>query len=273
MRSPDTHDDGAVLTQPEATNREGAFPSCAWHPDVEMAVRCSRCGRPICADCAISASVGFQCPACVREGNTPGARRIRWQGQSTQAGRNGRAPVTMILIGINVVAFVLTLTAGNSIDDGALVPAAVTEGGQWWRLLTSMFLHAGLMHIAFNMFALWVLGSQLEVAIGPWWYLAVFFVAGLAGGVVYVALAAPFAPAVGASGAVFGLFGAVGVLAWRRRHTPQGRALWRNIAVLLVINLVFTFAFPGIAWQAHVGGLVAGGALMAILDLVRHPPA
>jgi membrane associated rhomboid family serine protease len=261
------------VTQPQASGHGRTYPNCDWHPDVQMAVRCSRCSRPICADCSVSADVGFHCPDCVREGHESSpVSQAPWRARGGRVGALGPAPVTKILIALNAVVFVATFASQDTaVLRAALIPAAVTEGGEWWRLVSSMFMHGSLLHIGFNMFALWILGSQLEAAIGRWWYLGLYFVAGLAGGLWYVWLANPLAAAVGASGAIFGLFGAMGVLAWRRRGTPQGQAIWRNIAALLVINLLFTFAVPGIAWQAHLGGLVAGALFMALLDLRKTP--
>lgn len=180
------------------------------------------------------------------------------------------APVTVMLIGVSVAVFAITTSAGlNTIAmDWGLVPARVVEGGAIWQPVTSIFLHGGLVHLGFNMLALWILGSQLEVIIGRGWYLATFFLSGLAGSALYVFVGMtfgnPYQPAIGASGAIFGLFGAMAVLAWRRRDTAAGRAMWRNIGGLIVLNIMITFTFPGIAWQAHIGGLIAGAAVMAV---------
>jgi membrane associated rhomboid family serine protease len=212
----------------------------------------------------VSASVGFQCPQCVREGagtgHAPGAARPR-----TLAGGAVTADprlLTKILIGINLAVFVAVHASSSLLNDlvliGAWPPAPWTPtegvaGGDWYRLVTSMFTHEEIWHIAFNMLSLWWLGGPLEAALGRVRYLALYLVSGLAGSALTYLLAAPSAASLGASGAVFGLFGATAVLMRRLDYDM------RPVIALLAINLIFTFT-PGfnIAWQAHIGGLVAG---------------
>ncbi len=141
-------------------------------------------------------------------------------------------------------------------------PVGVADG-QWYRLISNAFLHEpglsgfGPAHIIFNMWALIFVGPALERFLGRLRFLAVYLVSALAGSVLYYLAAAPGIPALGASGAIFGLFGAWFVVARRLRLDS------RQIVILIVLNLVISFAVPGIAWQAHVGGLVAGAALTA----------
>ncbi|MCX5411430.1 rhomboid family intramembrane serine protease [Streptomyces sp. NBC_00059] len=248
----------------------GGPPTCYRHPDRETGIRCTRCERPICTDCMIGASVGFQCPECVREatgtGHHPAASRPR-----TLAGGSVAADprlVTKILLGINIAVFIAVLAAGRPLVDDLLLfgraysgdPAVGIEGvaeGQWYRLLTSVFLHQEVLHIAFNMMGLWWLGGPLEAALGRARYLALYLLSGLAGSALTYLTSDPAQGSLGASGAVFGLMGATAVLMRRMNYDM------RPVIVLLVVNLVFTFTWGGIAWQAHVGGLVAG-ALIAI---------
>jgi membrane associated rhomboid family serine protease len=134
-------------------------------------------------------------------------------------------------------------------------PYRPTEGvaeGEWYRLVTTMFTHEAIWHIAFNMLSLWWLGGPLEAALGRVRYLALYFVSGLAGSALTYLLAAPSTASLGASGAIFGLFGATAVLMRRLNYDM------RPVVALLVINLIFTFGWSNIAWQAHIGGLVAG---------------
>ena len=224
---------------------------------------CQRCDRPICPDCMITASVGFQCPNCARANQqkvvTPAAR---WgQGQSMQ-----RPMVTLALIAINVVAYVAGLSQpGGSFNDGYLLGRFVSGGtslgvaeGQWWRLITGGFLHASAMHLAFNMFALWSLGEVLERALGPVRFAAAYF-ASLFAGTFGVMLLSPNSPTVGASGAIFGLFGVLLALQLSRGiPLRQTRLGW-----ILGINLAFTFFVPNISIGGHLGGLV-GGAIVGV---------
>ncbi|MGP3753649.1 rhomboid family intramembrane serine protease [Streptomyces sp. IBSNAI001] len=244
--------------------------TCYRHPDRETGIRCTRCDRPICTDCMIEASVGFHCPECVREGSGTGHHPAANRPRTLAGGSVAADPrlVTKILLGINLAVFIAVLAAGRPLLEDLLLfgrahtddPAAGWEGvaeGQWYRLLTSMFLHQEVLHIAFNMLGLWWLGGPLEAALGRVRYLALYLLSGLAGSALTYWIAAPAQGTLGASGAVFGLLGATAVLMRRMNYDM------RPVIALLVVNLVFTFTWSGIAWQAHVGGLVAG-ALIAI---------
>ncbi|MDH6435894.1 membrane associated rhomboid family serine protease [Streptomyces sp. SAI-144] len=245
-------------SSPEAQN----LPGCYRHPDRETGIRCTRCDRPICPECMVSASVGFHCPECVRDGGggpAPAAARPR-----TIAGGTVTADprlLTKILIGINLAVFIAIRTNTSLADDLSLIaawppaPFTPTQGvadGQYYRLVTSMFAHQEIWHIGFNMLGLWWLGGPLEAALGRARYLAVYFVSGLAGSALAYLLADPGTQTLGASGAIFGLLGATAVLMRRLNYDP------RPIIALLVINLIFTFGWSSISWQAHIGGLVAG---------------
>ncbi|MEU3338470.1 rhomboid family intramembrane serine protease [Streptomyces sp. NPDC002144] len=238
-------------------------PGCYRHPDRETGIRCTRCERPICPECMVNASVGFQCPECARgdsgTGHPPAAARPR-----TIAGGSVAADprlLTKILIGINVAVFIAVHVRPSLLDHLVLIgewppaPYHATQGvaaGEWYRLVTSMFAHQELWHIAFNMLSLWWLGGPLEAALGRARYLAVYFASGLAGSALAYLVGSPTTATLGASGAIFGLFGATAVLMRRLNYDM------RPILALLAINLVITFGWGGISWQAHIGGLVAG---------------
>ncbi|MGW1072172.1 rhomboid family intramembrane serine protease [Streptomyces sp. NPDC002537] len=244
---------------------------CYRHPDREAGVRCTRCDRLICPQCMVSAAVGFQCPECVG-GHAPGAG----QGapppraavpRTIAGGAHTTDPrlVTKILLGLNVAVWVAVLLVGDRLVDdlelfgrARLTYGGPVEGvaeGQWYRLLTSMFLHQAPMHIAFNMLSLWWLGPPLEAALGRARYLALYMLSGLGGAALTFLIADPTQPSLGASGAVFGLLGATAVLMRRLNYDM------RPVVALLVLNLIFTFAWANIAWQAHIGGLVVGTAV------------
>ncbi|KIF75541.1 Rhomboid family protein [Streptomyces sp. 150FB] len=237
--------------------------ACYRHPGREAGVRCTRCERPICPACMVDASVGFQCPECVRQGSgtghAPSANRPR-----TLAGGSIAADprlVTKILLGLNVAVFILVSVVGDRLVNDLLLVGHASDGrgsligvadGQYYRLLTSMFLHQQVWHIAFNMISLWMLGGPLEAALGRARYLTLYLISGLAGGALTYLIASPLQGSLGASGAIFGLFGATAVVVRKLNYDM------RPVIALLVINLIITFAWAGIAWQAHVGGLVAG---------------
>jgi membrane associated rhomboid family serine protease len=241
-----------------------SLPTCYRHPDRETGIRCTRCERPICPECMVSASVGFQCPDCVRGGSGTGHAPAANQPRTLAGGTVAADPrlVTKILIAINLAVFLVQLSVGDTFTDrfdlvgrATFTPFGPLEGvaeGQWYRLVTAMFLHGSYIHIMFNMLSLWWIGGPLEAALGRARYLALYFVSGLAGSALSYLLAAPNQPSLGASGAIFGLFGATAVLMRRLNYDM------RPVIALLVINLIFTFGWSGIAWQAHIGGLVAG---------------
>ncbi|NEC87715.1 rhomboid family intramembrane serine protease [Streptomyces sp. SID12501] len=243
-----------------------SLPTCYRHPDRDTGIRCTRCERPICPECMVSASVGFQCPECVRNGSGTGHAPNASTPRTLAGGTLTADPkfLTKILIGLNVAVFLLQLSIGDDFTERfELVGRAYFPGlgsmegvaeGQWYRLFTSMFLHAdgNPMHIVFNMLSLWWIGGPLEGALGRARYLALYLVSGLAGSALTYLIAAQNQPSLGASGAIFGLFGATAVLMRRLKYDM------RPILALLVINLIFTFGMSNIAWQAHIGGLVGG---------------
>ena len=242
-----------MSAQPSDARPEEA-PTCYRHPDRETYVRCQRCERPICPDCMRDASVGFQCPECVRDGNRGGRQPRRF------TPRAGTAYVTWTLVAVNVLVFLVQLADRTLIERFALVPFWVAEG-QWWRLITSAFLHAqggGIpLHILFNMWALIVLGPQLEQALGRVRFAAIYFLSALAGSTLVMWVSGMGEGTIGASGAIFGLFGATFVVARRLRLNTT----W--LVVIIALNLVMTFTISGISWGAHVGGLLAGAGLCA----------
>lgn len=199
----------------------------------------------------ITASVGFQCPECVK--GSP-------QAQATTTLRRSATPyVTYTLIAINVAVFLVGLAQSRSggddqiFQDYALKGAAV-RNGDWWRLVTGGFLHAGIIHIGFNMYALYALGPALESVLGRAKYLAVYMTCLLGGSAGAILLTDPRVGTVGASGAIFGLFGVLAMLQLSRGINP----LQNSLGFVLLINLVFTFSISGISIGGHLGGLVTG---------------
>lgn len=237
-------------------------PTCYRHPSRPTYVSCTRCGRPICPDCMQSAAVGQQCPECVNEGKRSVRQaRTHFGGRITQG-----ALVTYTLIAVNVVMFVLQHTSVQMQQDLVLWPPAVADG-QYYRLVTSAFLHYGLAHIVFNMWALWAVGPQLEQWLGRLRFGVLYGLSGLGGSVLVYLLSPLNSATAGASGAIFGLFGATFVL-FRRLQLDV-----RGIVGLIVINLVITFVLPAvssqsISWQGHVGGLVTGTVVAAVFAYV-----
>ncbi|TQS41440.1 rhomboid family intramembrane serine protease [Cryptosporangium phraense] len=272
----------------EESPQTTATPVCYRHPDRGTYVTCVRCDRPICPDCMNPASVGFQCPECVREGRrtTIPARTVFGGNLSGEQGT-----VTRALIGINIAAWLLTVVAAvltsevsvrelgrfvifggvtGVTDWGAAVPAysyfgGATGGiaaGEFWRLFTADFLHYGLIHLAFNMYALWILGRECERLLGRGRFLALYLFAGV-GGSVAVYLFSPLNEAsAGASASIFGLLGAMFFFLRRLRADPRG------LVFLIILNFSLSFVVANISIWGHIGGFVVGaavGALMAYL--------
>lgn len=227
--------------------------TCYRHPNRETGVSCSNCGRPICPDCMTPTPVGMRCPECARE-------RTKVTRGAVAPGRYD-APATYVLIALNVAAYLVEIAGGAgglspgvnsvSIDFGLFGPS-VAEG-EWYRLLTCGFLHVDLLHIAFNMFALYFLGRILEPGIGTPRFVALYF-ASLFAGSFGALLLDPNALTIGASGAVFGIFGAAFVIA-RSRGVD---ALASSIGIVLLLNLAITFGSRSISIGGHLGGLAAG---------------
>ncbi|MEV5374781.1 rhomboid family intramembrane serine protease [Streptomyces nondiastaticus] len=238
---------------------------CYRHPDRETGIRCTRCERPICPECMVSASVGFQCPACVAGDSGTGHRPQAAAPRTIAGGVRAADPrlVTKVLLAVNVALWIAVMATGDGlIDEMELFGRAVLAGepqgvaeGQWYRLVTAVFLHQAPMHIAFNMLSLWWIGPPLEAALGRARYLALYLLSGLGGSALTFVVADPRQPSLGASGAIFGLLGATAVIMRRLNYDM------RPVAALLVLNLIFTFTWHNIAWEAHIGGLVVGAAV------------
>jgi len=240
---------------------EQAPPVCPRHPDRVSYVRCQRCERPTCPQCQVAAPVGVLCVDCVREAEkSAGGMRAR-AAAAAQAG-GGRA--TKVLIGMNVAFYLYGSVTGMYAWQYAfgLKPDLGIE--EPWRWVTSGFVHVGLLHIGLNMLMLYQFGRQLESVLG-WKRFVTLYGVSLLGGSLAIALLAPNgSPHVGASGAIFGLFAAYGVLLYSRKLP------WQSLAASAGIWLVAGFIIPGISWQGHVGGAIAGAATMvAILALTK----
>jgi membrane associated rhomboid family serine protease len=241
---------------------------CYRHPDREAYISCQRCERLICPECMREAAVGFQCPSCIAEG----AKSVR--APRTIAGGAVMADVglvSMVLIAVNVAAYVLTLATGGTggwlFQHGAMLSAtAVNSSGEvlrgvdegaYWRLLTSAFLHENVLHIAFNMYALYVFGPFVERALGRTRFVAAYLTTAVGASVFVYWLSEPRGLTIGASGAVFGLFGLALVFLLKARQDV------RTLLVLLGIN-AFLSLQGNISWQGHLGGFVVGCLLGAV---------
>ena len=231
-----------------------AAPDCPRHPGARSVDYCKRCNRPMCPSCVVPTEVRSICVDCAKSSR---GRRSARLGSAAAFLRSSGAPVTVVLIGACVLMYLLVLVVPPVQSLFMLVPAWV--GPRPWIVVTSAFLHSGFLHVFFNMLTLYWVGSVVERAIGHWRYGAVCLISALGGSALvmlwcFVQPSTFFAGMVGASGAVFGLFGAVFVL---QRLSGSSTA---PILILLGINLVYGFANPGVSWQAHIGGFLAGAA-------------
>ena len=261
------------MTEPMASQ---AVPVCPRHLDRVSYVRCQRCGRPTCPECQRPAAVGVQCVDCVREGQ----RSVR--APRTQFGaavRDGRPVVTLTIIGICTAVWLLQQVSPTVTQELSFAP--YQGQSEPWRFLTAAFAHSQgqPLHILFNMFALWQIGTYLEPMLGRVRFAALYLISALGGSVGYLLLATPpgsiadlqqgsswVVGTVGASGAVFGLFAALLVL---NRHLGRSSA---GIIGVLAINAVLGFVIPGIAWQAHLGGAITGAVLAALIAVTAPRP-
>ncbi len=234
--------------------------TCYRHPNRETGVSCSSCGRPICPECMTPTPVGMRCPECSRQ-----QTRVVRNPVGTPSGF-GAAPATYALIAINVIVFLVEVASGNGgigeqtgrfVENYALFGPRVAEG-EPYRLLTSGFLHASLIHIGFNMLLLFFIGRLLEPALGTTRFVVLYF-ASLLCGSLGVMIVQPDALTLGASGAIFGIAGATFVIA-RGRGMDQ---IAGQIGFLIVFNLIYSFAARDVSVGAHIGGLI-GGVLCAL---------
>lgn len=240
------------MTYPHPQQYPPPAPSCYRHPDRPTYVSCNRCGRPVCPECMRGAAVGHQCPECVQ------AAALTVPPVRTPAGgiQRAGAPVSYALIAVNVAVYIAQMASPGVQRALALWPVAVAAG-DYYRLLSSAFVHYGIVHILFNMWALYVLGPPLEQHLGRLRFTSLYLLSALGGSVVVYLLSPLNAATAGASGAIFGLFGAT-LVAARRLNLDV-----RWLVTLIVVNLVITFSVPGISWQGHVGGLITGAAVGA----------
>ena len=248
---------------------------------------CSECERPICYECMTPAPVGLRCPE--HSGKPQGIRKATTPVQRAVTGVGSRRvnSVTMALIAINVGVFLAELAAGGNlarhrqldlrarlaVSPGGSAscprfrPAAVgVAHGEWWRMVTAAFLHYGPFHLAINMYSLYFAGTLLEQIIGRWRFALLYLGSGIAGSAGALALS-PNSVTVGASGAIFGILGALFVLERRGNIATGGQ-----IAALIVLNLIFTFAISNISVGGHIGGLIGGVILMWLLLQSRRSP-
>jgi membrane associated rhomboid family serine protease len=275
------------MTQPSEGPAATGVPTCYRHPDRETWIRCQRCDKPICPDCMRDAAVGFHCPDCVRE-----AARGTRQNRALYGGERSADPrlTSYVLIGVNALVWLAIAATGGSKSrladllalranglcspgDGYLydidrqvcestgstfLPAV--DDGAWWQLVTSVFTHVEIWHVAMNMFALFIFGPALEAIISRSRFLAVYLVSGLASSVLVMFLSSQYGSTVGASGALFGLLGALLVMARKARLNSQW--LMQNLAIGVVITVV---GWRMISWQGHLGGFLGGVVAAAIV--------
>jgi len=242
---------------------ETTVPVCYRHPDRATGLACSRCGNPICAECSRDNAVGQLCPTCA----APSDRHQVISGRQVFGRPTFQtAPVSFSIIAITVAIFIggmlsvdLDVWLTNTFAQANWLVAA----GDWWRIFTAALLHASLLHIGFNMYALYLFGPRMEQQVGSAPFAALYLAAAGAGGLVSYLFGPLQQVSIGASGAVFGLFGAWIFVAWKMRKTPGGRSMFTQLFVLLAINVVISLS-PGIDGFAHLGGFLAGLGIAAL---------
>ena len=268
--------------------------ACYRHPTQLTGVHCTRCGKPICVDCMRPAAVGYQCPDCLGTERASGYQYQRGVRTGLAA-----APVTRALMIVTGAVFLLELITGASqllslggdslklVRLGAAYPPLtaglghLTANGdfvlahtipQLWRLVTPMFLHLGLLHIAMNMYVLAILGPPIERAYGRWTFLALYLCTGIIGNVVSFVFGPAQQIGAGASTAVFGLFGVWLVYNYRRRgRDPSYQANLRAILITLALNFFLNLGLSGVIdWRGHLGGFLGGIALGYVVERGRE---
>lgn len=259
-------------TTSETTSTTEEETVCYRHPDTPTKLGCSRCGRPICGRCATPASVGQHCPECIAD--------ARKSAPKVKSVVRAKAPAVMTIIGICVVVYILQLLSDRGVLGDSLAgqmditsrfgsqSIAIAIGGEWYRLLTAMFLHApdSLFHIGFNMIVLFMYGPTVEQTFGTPRFVGLYVVCGFFASATSMLMGSELALGVGASGAIFGIVGVLLVYTYNRRTSAFVAAYQRNILFFIAINLVFGAVVARIDNWAHIGGLVAGVALGFAFD-------
>jgi membrane associated rhomboid family serine protease len=237
--------------------------TCYRHPGTETAVSCSSCGRPICTECMVFASVGIKCPECA--GQPIGIKKAGVRARRAAVTGTGGI-VTKALIALNLAVFLMQISQGDArgldstvFENGALYGPLVAEG-EFWRLVTAGFLHIGPIHVLFNLLMLYWFGTPLETLLGRGRFLAIFGISILAGSAGALLLS-PLDVTVGASAGVFGILGAGLVLERRGINVFGGAAL-----AVVVFNLALTFLLNNISIGGHIGGLVGGALAIFVLS-------
>ncbi len=243
---------------------EQTLPTCYRHPDRVTGLSCTTCGKSICVECSRDASVGQKCPECAAP---QGRARVVNARQSFGRPSFQTTPVSFTIMAITAGIFVIGLLSPDAerwLFQTFAQANFLVEAGEWWRIFTAALLHGGLMHVLFNMYALYLFGPRLEQQVGSPAFAALYVATAGTGGMVSYIFGDTAQVSIGASGAIFGLLGAWMFVAWKMRGTPGGRSMFNQLGVLLAINLALPLFVGGIDWRAHLGGL-AGGILIAWL--------
>ena len=257
------------------TTEPGQHTACYRHKNIETAVSCSDCGKPICPDCMVFGPVGIRCPDCSGQREAHATRNRPRPSIRSMASSASSDVVTRVLVGLIVLIYIGQVAESGSIGglgelyiNGALNGPKVADG-EWWRIVTSAFLHSGVIHLFFNVLILWWFGRSLEALMGSRRFLALYVISLLAGSAGAL-LVSPDKFTVGASGAVFGVLGAGLVLELRGVMVFGGAAL-----PIVVFNVVLSFILSDrISVGGHLGGLVGGALVILLLSrLGRANPA
>ena len=242
--------------------------TCYRHPDRPTRLSCTTCGKPICVECSHDAAVGQKCPDCAVQ--DPRARVVT--ARTLTAGPSWQStPVSFAIIAITTAVFLLGFL-GPEIDLWLLENLALIRPGntgiepEIYRIFTVALLHGGVMHIAFNMYALWIFGPRLEMQVGSAAFGSLYLASAGVGGLTSIAFGSA-GLSVGASGAIFGLFGAWMFVAWKMRRSPGGRAMFNQLGILMAINIAIPLIQPRVDWLGHLGGFAAGLGIAALWSL------
>lgn len=253
---------------PSPAPLETALTFCYRHPDVETGLRCNRCNRPMCPKCAQRTPIGFRCPDCISELEGRYYSQLK-EGDLNPYDRPLDQPfVNYVLMGIIILGLVSMEVAGGSTTDEVLIRFGANYGplilqGELWRLFTSMFLHIGPQHLAFNLVGLVIFGLEMERIYGRYRYLVIYLIAGLLGNLLSFAVQGPSHYSAGASGAIYGVIGTNLAFFWLYRHRlgEYGRQRRNMVLTLVGIGLVLGLTvMPADNW-AHMGGFLAGAIL------------